>query len=129
MPTSEIIITNIEKLELTKQAISNAGLDKFHVVADFDRTITKNFVNGARTSSIISVLCTEKMLTPDYPAKARELFDKYYAIETDINYPDDKKLIAMHEWWTKHFQLLIDSKLNKKDLANDLENIDFFKKL
>ena len=22
----------------------------------------------------------------------------------------------MHEWWTKHFQLLIDSKLNKKDL-------------
>ena len=114
--SEKIIISNPQKLEITKQAISNAGQDKFHVVADFDRTLTKAFVNGVNTPSLISILRTEKMLAPDYADKANELFNKYHPIENDANYPDDKKLIAMHEWWTKHLQLLIDSKLNKKDL-------------
>jgi len=113
----EIVIVNHDKLEITKQAISNAGIANFHVVADFDRTLTKAFVGGIQTPSLISVLRTEKMLTPDYSAKAQKLFEKYHAIETDANYPDDKKLLAMHEWWQKHMQLLTDSKLNKNDLT------------
>lgn len=113
---SNAIIANQEKLETIKQAISNAGADKFHVVADFDRTLTKAFVNGENTPSLTYVLNSENMLTPDYAGKAKELFDKYHAIEKDTSYPDDKKIIAMHEWWAKHFQLLIASKLNKKDL-------------
>lgn len=114
---NDIVIINHNKLEVIKQAISNAGIAHFHVAADFDRTLTKTFINGVDTPSLISVLRTEKMLTPDYSAKAQKLFEKYHAIETDTDYPDDKKLMAMHEWWQKHIQLLIDSRLNKKDLV------------
>ena len=74
---AQVIISNTRHLEITKQAISNAGADKFHVVADFDRTLTKAFANNAPTPSLISVLRTEKMLTPDYADKAQILFDKY----------------------------------------------------
>lgn len=113
---NNLFTSNPQKLEIIKQAISNAGVEKFHVIADFDRTLTKAMVNDEDTPSLISVLRTEKMLTPDYANKAQELFNKYHPIENDANYPNDQKLIAMHEWWAKHIQLLIDSKLNKKDL-------------
>lgn len=116
IPTSEILITNIEKLELTKQAISNAGLDKFHVVADFDRTLTKVFVNGQDIPSLISILRHDQYLTPDYAPQAHALYDKYHAIEIDPMVTREEKIKAMHEWWTTHFDLLVKCKLNKKDL-------------
>lgn len=38
-----VIITNLKKLEKIKQKIAKDGADKLHILADFDRTLTKNF--------------------------------------------------------------------------------------
>ena len=41
-----IIISNKKELETKIKRISGQGKEKFHVIADFDRTLTKAFVNN-----------------------------------------------------------------------------------
>lgn len=112
----DIIISNPEELEKTKKLISKDGAKNLHVITDFDRTLTKAFVNGKYVPSLISVLRDGNYLTADYSEKAHALRDKYYPIEInpDISLKEKKK--AMHDWWTTHFELLIKSGLNKRDL-------------
>lgn len=113
----EIIVINKNFSEII-QKISTAGAEKFHVLSDFDRTLTCAFApDGSEVPSLISVLRDEGYLTPDYPAKAKELFNYYHAIESAPLTDKEKKKKAMQEWWQKHFELLIASRLNKKDIA------------
>lgn len=111
-----IIISNSKYFEELKTKILSEGADKLHVVADFDRTLTKCFVNGVKIPSIVSVLRNENYLSEEYSKKATELADYYHSIEIDAKIPLDEKKKYMQEWWEEHFKLLIDSGLNKKNL-------------
>lgn len=117
-----IVILNPEKLEKSKSTISEGGVDKLHVLADFDRTLTSAFIGGQSTPSIIAILRDGSYLTPDYAKKAHELYNKYHPIEIDPKIPIEKKKKAMNEWWEAHFDLLIKSGLNKKDLERIVES-------
>lgn len=118
----DIVILNPEKLEKAKRAISEAGADKLHILADFDRTLTSAFIEGQSTPSIIAILRDGSYLTPDYAKKAHELYNKYHPIEIDPKIPIEKKKKAMNKWWETHFDLLIKSRLNKKDLERIVES-------
>jgi len=111
-----ILIINKEGFEELKSAFKKDGAEKLHILADFDRTLTYAFVNARRIPSLISILRDEKYLTPDYPEKANALFDKYHPIEIDPFIPLEEKKKFMKEWWKIHFELLINSKLSKKDV-------------
>jgi cytosolic 5'-nucleotidase 3 len=111
-----IIISDFEEFRRKKEAIRRGGAEKLHVLADFDRTLTHSIVDGKRKSSLIAILRRENYLTPDYSAKSLALRDKYMPLEFDLSIPLPKRKKAMHEWWTKHFELLQESKLNLKDL-------------
>lgn len=113
-----IAIPDKEKLKKIKNRISKAGVNKLHVITDFDRTITKNFVNGKEIPSVISILRDGNYLTQDYAKKAHALFEKYHPIEINPKIPLKEKKKAMREWWTTHYQLLVESGLNRKDLEN-----------
>lgn len=113
---TDTIISNLAQLESAKSAISIGGAEKFHVLSDFDRTLTKMFVAGEEVPSIISVLRSEGYLTPDYPDKAKELFTHYHAIEIDPKVSHEEKKAAMREWWSRHFDLLIASGLQRTDV-------------
>jgi 5'-nucleotidase len=135
-----VLIPNPEELEKKKKKISGDGATKLHVLSDFDRTLTTAFINGKNVPSLISILRDGNYLTPDYAPKANELYIKYHAIEINPKIPFEEKKKAMHEWWTAHFNLLIRSGLNKKDLERVVETgkakfrdgfsefIDFLKK-
>ena len=112
-----IYISNQDKLEKTKKAIQNGGKDKLHVVSDHDRTLTKTIVNGKWVNSLIAILRDENYLTPDYPKKAQELYNKYSPIENDLRISEQERAKAMHQWWMEHFKLLIESGLTKDDIA------------
>jgi 5'-nucleotidase len=111
-----IVISDPANLEKLEKTISEGGLDKLHILADFDRTLTKAFVGGKSVPSLISVLRDGNYLTPDYARKANDLYEKYHKIEVDPNVSFEEKKKAMHEWWVVHFDLLIKSGLNKKDI-------------
>lgn len=118
----KIIIPDKEKFEKLKNNIKRQGYDNLHILADFDRTLTYEFVDGNRVPSIISMLRDGKHLTKDYAKKAHALFDKYHPIETDPNIPVKEKKKAMLEWWDTHFKLLIDCGLSKSDLEDIVYN-------
>ncbi len=111
-----VIIVNSKELKSTKEKIAEEGKGKIHVITDFDRTLTKAFVNSKRVPSLISVLRDEGYLTVDYSDKAKALYEKYHKIELDPKIPISEKKKKMQEWWEKHFDLLIESNLNKRDL-------------
>lgn len=133
---NNIIIPNKEKLEKIREKIIADGPEKLHVVSDFDKTLTSCFVDGKKIASLISILRDEHYLTPDYSEKAQALYDKYHPIEIDPNISVEEKEKAMHEWWSTHYDLLIQSGLQKKDLESVAKSnkilfrpgaLDFFK--
>ena len=111
-----VIVSDEERLEKLKQNILEAGAEKFHVLADFDRTLTKAFVDGEKIPSFISELRRGDYIGLEYAKKANALFDKYHPIEMDHSISDEEKSKAMHDWWSEHFELLMESGLNKKHL-------------
>lgn len=133
-----VIISNQEKFDQLIQKFKEQGKDKLHVLADFDRTLTKGFVNGQKTPSIISILRDHNYLTEDYPEKAKALFEKYHPIEINPEIPFAEKKAKMEQWWRTHFELLIKSGINKKDIKSVVESgllefresaLDFIKQL
>lgn len=117
-----VIISNPSKLNELKKKFKEGGLEKIHVISDFDRTLTKAFVGGKKAFSLISILRDGNYLTKDYPKKAHALFDKYHSIEIDPKISLEEKKKAMEEWWRSHFKLLIESGLNKKDLKRVVDS-------
>ncbi|MDP2946475.1 MAG: hypothetical protein Q8N88_00010 [Nanoarchaeota archaeon] len=117
-----IFISNRKEFEKIKEKFKNDEADKIHVLVDFDRTFTKAFVNGRFVPSLISVLRDENYLTPNYPQKARSLYEKYHAIEIDPTIPNEEKRNFMEEWWNLHFELLIKSGLSKNDIERAMES-------
>ena len=120
--TRNIVIPNPERFKKIKKAISKGGPEHLHILSDFDRTLTKAFVDGKSVPSLISILREENYLTPDYSQKAKELYAKYHPIEIDPNISLKEKKKAMREWWMAHFDLLIRSGLNKRDLKKVVES-------
>lgn len=111
-----IIISNLKQLEKLKKSISKGGVEKLHILADFDRTLTTAFIDGKSTPSLVSILRDGNYLTSDYAKKAHALYDKFRPIETNPKISLEEKKKSMHKWWAFHFDLLIKSGLNKKDL-------------
>ena len=118
----DIIIQNTSNLEDLKKSISEDGIECLHVLADFDKTLTTLFVNGKKVPSLISILRDGNYLTPDYAQKAHELYNKYHLIEIDPKVLIREKKKVMNEWWMTHFDLLIKSGLNKKDIEDVIKS-------
>jgi len=111
-----IVISNPENFTKLLKIFKEEGKDRIHVLSDFDRTLTRAYINGKFVPSIISQLRDGNHLTPDYAPKAQALYDKYHAIEIDSRVSKEEKAAKMYEWWMTHFSLLIKSGLNKKDI-------------
>jgi 5'-nucleotidase len=116
------IILNEQKLEQAIAAMKRGGAGRIHVLADFDKTLTKAFVRGKAVPSSVSVLRDNNKLTEGYAEKARAHFKHYHAIEIDPSVPMAEKKKAMHEWWTAHFDLIIASGLAKDDIRYVVES-------
>jgi len=109
-----ILILNPELLQEKTEKFKAGGADAPHVLADFDRTLTKAVVEGQKSPTVIAQIRNGKYLTPDYAPKAEELAAHYYPIEKNPDISKEEKDKLMHEWWSRHFDLLIKSGLNQK---------------
>jgi len=108
------LIVDREKLERLKQAMKEQGKEKLHVLADFDKTMTRAFVNGKKQETVIAqIRVNGNYLTPDYPARAHALFEKYRPIEINPKLSREEKSGYMMEWWTSHAKLLAECGLSR----------------
>jgi hypothetical protein len=110
----DVIISDELELEDKIKRMAEDGVKKLHVLADFDRTLTKAFVDGQKASTVIAQIRNGSYLTEDYAPEAHRLFDVYHPIEIDPGISSDEKNSKMQEWWQKHFELLIHCGLDKK---------------
>jgi cytosolic 5'-nucleotidase 3 len=113
---NNFIIPDRKKFEIKKKEFIEGNSKKIQVISDFDRTLTKAFVNGEEIPSVISILRNYDYLNKEYSDKAKALANHYFKIEKDYSIPYESRKKAMNEWWTKHFDLLIKSELNKSHL-------------
>jgi len=116
-----VIIVNPKDYEAKKVKMLETGKSKLHILADFDRTLTRAYVNGEDTPSVISELRKGDYISKEYAKKANDLAAFYHPIEVDSKLSNKEKKKAMHEWWSKHFDLLIESGLNKKHIQQIID--------
>ena len=76
-----VIITNKEKFNRLEETFKKEGIDKIHILSDFDRTLTYCFVNSERRPSLISILRDEDYISDGYTKEAKELYHFYEKIE------------------------------------------------
>ncbi|MDD3646345.1 MAG: hypothetical protein PHH06_02960 [Candidatus Gracilibacteria bacterium] len=113
---SSIFYSNKTDFEKIIQNIKENGAEKLHFLADFDRTLTKSFIDGEARPSLIGAMRQGGYLGEEYTKEAYRLFDEYHPIEVNPIIPLEEKKVKMSQWWNKHLELLINSKLNKKHI-------------
>ncbi|PKL37132.1 hypothetical protein CVV38_04595 [Candidatus Peregrinibacteria bacterium HGW-Peregrinibacteria-1] len=99
---------NFDELGGSLKEVFSDGVDKVHVLADFDGTLTREYVDGQKVSSIIAVLRDQPGFLPEeYRKEAYELYEKYAGLERDHSLSLVERKAKMAEWWELHKRLLI----------------------
>jgi 5'-nucleotidase len=117
----KIYFHNKKILNNKVEKIREQGIDKLHVVSDFDRTLTKATRNGKKIPSGIALIRQGGYLKDGYSKKAFALFDKYHPIEIDENLDYQHRYKMMQKWWEEHEKLLIKSKMHKNVIEDIIE--------
>ncbi len=113
---SNIIFSNKNKYKEILENISKWWFSNLHILSDFDKTLTKEFIDWEKRPSLISILRRQNILWEEYSKKAYELFDYYNPIEIDPNIWLEEKKEQMTIWWEKHLDLLVKTGLKKQDI-------------
>jgi len=110
---NDIHIKNSTEFHRKIQQFRKAGPTSFHLVSDFDRTLTKAFIDGKKFFSSYALIREGKYLTPEYPERAHALFDKYHPYEIDETLSIEEKNKQMNQWWAEHFELMKECGMNQ----------------
>jgi HAD superfamily hydrolase (TIGR01544 family) len=110
-----IHIENKELFEKKLLQIKKGGANSFHVIADFDRTLTEPGEKGEKGSSSYDPI-NKGITSEEFKKKEKEMFDYYYPIEISNTISQKEKDKAMEEWWDKYFSLAIKCGLDKKQM-------------
>ena len=92
---------NMDALVSKLQALITDGKQEFHIISDFDMTLTKYWHQGKRSPSSHGVLFHSDKVTDEYKAAQTAVYNKYYPIEISQTHTLEEKIFYMVEWWTK----------------------------
>lgn len=125
-----------DSTELEKKIIKiKQDTENLHVIADFDRTLTKAFVKGVKVHTLFGQLLNH------LGKKYREVFDesykKYHPVEIS-EIPMGEKIPKMIDWWNMLLKTAIDEGISKEIISKIIKNnkiylregvIEFFSKI
>lgn len=121
MRKGNIYIANPKLLEEKIKKIKKDSNENFHVISDFDRTLTPAFIDGKKAETGIGQIRAGSYLSSDYVKEAYALYDKYHPIEIDEDIPIEVRSKKMLKWWQTHFELMVKHGLNR-GIINDIIN-------
>ncbi|KAJ4720535.1 5'-nucleotidase [Melia azedarach] len=113
------VMGNPDLLQKKISEIRLAGPSKLQVIADFDATLTRYWINGSRGQSSHGLLQQEN---PNYDAKRQELYEYYHPLEFSPSIPIEEKTKLMEEWWGKTHALLIEGGLTYNAIRMSVAN-------
>ncbi|KAK7278580.1 hypothetical protein RJT34_23612 [Clitoria ternatea] len=116
---SDMLVGDPVLLQTKIDAIRLAGPNNLQVIADFDATLTKFWVNGARGHSSHGLL---QQGNPDFDAKRQALYDYYHPLEFSPDIEIEEKTKLMLEWWGKTHALLVEGGLTYESIKQSVAN-------
>ncbi|KAL9660465.1 hypothetical protein QQ045_025280 [Rhodiola kirilowii] len=119
--TVDMVVADRHALESKVASIKAAGPAKLQVIADFDATLTKYWVDGRRGHTSHGLL---QQGNPEFDAKRQKLYEYYHPLEFSPSISIEEKTKLMEEWWGKTHALLIEGGLSydaiKMSVANSI---------
>ncbi|TKY51769.1 Cytosolic 5'-nucleotidase 3A [Spatholobus suberectus] len=116
---SDLLVADPALLEKKTDAIRLGGPQKLQVIADFDATLTKFWVNGTRGQSSHGLL---QQVNPEYDAKRQQLYEYYHPLEFSPTIGVEEKTKLMEEWWGKTHGLLVEGGLTYDSIRQSVAN-------
>ena len=92
------------------------GVSNLHIISDFDKTLTKAYVNGNKHQSSYALLRDYGYLPEEYSQKARAEWSHFYPIESDPSLSVEEKIPHMEQWWKNHWTLLVEYAIKEEQL-------------
>ncbi|GMG99501.1 hypothetical protein Nepgr_001341 [Nepenthes gracilis] len=115
----QVVVGDQESVEKKKSAIRAVGPAKLQVIADFDATLTKYWINGQRGHSSHGLLQQENS---EFNIKRQQLHNYYHPLEISPTIPIEEKTKLMEEWWGKTHALLIEGGLTYDAIRKSVSN-------
>ncbi|CAG5078434.1 Similar to cN-IIIB: 7-methylguanosine phosphate-specific 5'-nucleotidase (Drosophila melanogaster) [Cotesia congregata] len=106
LKNDNVRIRDLESVINKIKTIRDDGPTKLQMVTDFDRTITKQHVNGQHILSSFGIFFESSQISEKMKEEKQRLFDKYRPIELDHDLELEKKIEAMESWMTESDDLL-----------------------
>jgi len=104
-----------------------AGTDKIFWVCDFDRTVTRCFLDGgSRSLDCHDILASIPKITAECKQAMESMMDYYYPIEIHPTMSREEKIPHMVEWYTKVNALLASQNLTRDDVVSAVANCQNF---
>jgi len=130
---TNIVYSNKEEFLEKLENIKKNWLEKLHILADFDRTLTKAFSSSKNKRwKWISVFKENSLwFNKEFCNLEQQNFEKYYPIENNPDLSLEEKNKFMLEWWKSTFELFIKFWLTKEKIRNAVFNwkIEFREKV
>lgn len=115
----DLLVGDPASLEKKIDAIRLGGPQKLQVIADFDATLTKFWVNGTRGQTSHGLL---QQGNPEYDAKRQQLYEYYHPLEFSPTIGLEEKTKLMEEWWGKTHGLLVEGGLTYDSIRQSVAN-------
>ncbi len=104
------------------EKINKMQLEKLHIVADFDNTMTSD--NDYTSWALFKA---SKLMPKEYNIERDKQFSFYHPKELDNSLSNEEKNKWMKEWWNSHLNLFVKYKLSKSTLRSVVSNNKFMK--
>ncbi len=112
-----VCIANEAEVRKKLSQLREGGAAKLHLVSDFDRTLTQEFVDGKHTPTIFAQLFSSGALPQECVDKCNELYAHYRPIELDTSIILEEKIKHMIDWAEQGLQLFITYRLHKSSIS------------
>ncbi|KRT82170.1 hypothetical protein AMK59_4271, partial [Oryctes borbonicus] len=99
------------------------GANKLQVVLDFDKTITKQHVNGTKQYSSFGIFEKCPSLPDSYITSVTRLNEKYMPIEYDPRVPREEKRRHMEDWWRLSEEALMGLNITTSEIEEVVQDI------
>mmetsp|Transcript_115619 Transcript_115619/g.200739 ORF Transcript_115619/g.200739 Transcript_115619/m.200739 type:complete len:715 (-) Transcript_115619:123-2267(-) len=113
-----VVTVNPPAWERKVEQVLEAGHEKVFLVLDFDRTVTKCFLeDGSKSLDCHDILASIPKITRDCRQKMEDMMEKYYPIEIHPSMTREEKLPSIVEWYMLVNALLAAQNLTRDDVA------------
>jgi 5'-nucleotidase len=92
---NNIFVADKQQLQNKIEKFRNDGINKVHIISDFDRTLTRFMVDGRPVDSVMIGLRKSSFLISDYAIKAEEIQNRFYPLQIDPDVSIEAKKVNL----------------------------------